>query len=130
MLVVLDTNVLISAFINPAGPPAAILRMTLENRLKLCHNPFILAEYEAVSARPKFAKFIDLNLVRSFIDLLRKTGVPFMPAPGILKMPDEADRIFYDTAKGSGAVLVTGNIRHFPAEPFIMTPADFLKTYG
>ena len=30
----------------------------------------------------------------------------------------------------SGAILITGNIRHFPAEPFIMSPADFLRTYS
>jgi predicted nucleic acid-binding protein len=40
---------------------------------------------------------------------------------------DEDDRVFYDTATASEAVLVTGNIRHFPAEPFVMTPADFLS---
>jgi len=43
-------------------------------------------------------------------------------------MTDETDRVFYDTAKASGAILITGNIRHYPAMPFIMTPADFLGT--
>ena len=41
-------------------------------------------------------------------------------------MLDEDDRVFYDTAKESGAILVTGNTKHFPAESFIMTPSDFL----
>jgi len=39
------------------------------------------------------------------------------------------DRKFYDVAKASHACLITGNIRHFPKEPFILTPAGFLKEY-
>jgi len=39
----------------------------------------------------------------------------------------EPDRIFYDTAKASGSILITGNIRHYPTEPFIMTPSDLLN---
>ncbi|MCL2662882.1 MAG: hypothetical protein FWE83_06060 [Oscillospiraceae bacterium] len=37
-----------------------------------------------------------------------------------------SDRIFYDTAIASGAVLITGNTKHFPDEPIIMTPSEFL----
>jgi len=42
-------------------------------------------------------------------------------------MSDESDRVFYDTAKTIGAILVTGNIKHYPDEPLIMTPAVFMK---
>ena len=45
----------------------------------------------------------------------------------ITPMPDEDDRKFYDVAKSSGAFLITGNIKHFPSESFIVTPADFLR---
>ena len=31
-------------------------------------------------------------------------------------MPDESDRIFYDTAKAVNAYLVTGNLKHYPEE--------------
>jgi hypothetical protein len=41
-------------------------------------------------------------------------------------MPDEDDRVFYDTAKTAGAYLIPGNTKHFPQEPFILTPAQFL----
>jgi len=36
------------------------------------------------------------------------------------------DRIFYDAAVEAMAYLITGNIRHFPKESFIVTPAQFL----
>ena len=45
-----------------------------------------------------------------------------------MPMPDETDRIFYDTAKASGAILITGNLKHFPSEPFIMKSAEFLES--
>jgi predicted nucleic acid-binding protein len=40
-------------------------------------------------------------------------------------MQDEDDRIFYDTAKEGDAILITGNFRHYPNEPFIMKPSAF-----
>ncbi len=35
-----------------------------------------------------------------------------------------------EVAKFCGAVLVTGNIKHFPQKPFIMTVSDFLERYN
>jgi len=45
----------------------------------------------------------------------------------IPKLIDETDRIFYDTAKNTASILITGNIRHYPNEKFILTPTEFLK---
>jgi predicted nucleic acid-binding protein len=47
----------------------------------------------------------------------------------LIDLPDEKDRIFYDTAKQRNAILITGNIKHFPEEDFIMSPKDFLERY-
>jgi predicted nucleic acid-binding protein len=47
--------------------------------------------------------------------------------PDVTPIPDEEDRKFYNVAKSSGAFLITGNIKHFPSESFIITPADFLR---
>jgi hypothetical protein len=45
-------------------------------------------------------------------------------------MPDETDRKFYDVAQSVNAWLITGNIRHYPPDPFVMLPAEFLRLYG
>lgn len=37
----------------------------------------------------------------------------------------EADKKFYEAAKFCGAVLVTGNVKHFPEDPSVMSAADF-----
>ena len=44
-------------------------------------------------------------------------------------MPDEDDRVFYDTAVKAEAYLITGNKKHFPLEPFIVYPVNFLRIY-
>jgi predicted nucleic acid-binding protein len=43
-----------------------------------------------------------------------------------IKVIDDDDRIFYDAAVEATAYLITGNMRHFPKESFIVTPAQFL----
>jgi putative PIN family toxin of toxin-antitoxin system len=123
---VLDTNVVVSAFINPSGKPSQILKLVLGRVAELCYNSAILSEYESVMLRPKFSNKIDSAIIRRFINLIRSIGFSFDPIPSNIKLPDESDRIFYDTAKGSGSVLVSGNIKHYPKKSFVMSPADFL----
>ena len=127
MRLVLDTNVVISAFINPSGKPSQIVNLILSRNAELCYNSNILNEYEGVMLRPKFSNKIDSGHVHRFINLLRSIGISYDPFPGNIKLQDESDQIFYDTAKGSGSLLISGNIRHYPKESFILLPADFLK---
>lgn len=128
MKLVLDTNVVVSAFINPYGKPSQILKIILSRKAEIIINTVILCEYESVLLRPKFSSKIDPCNIRRFISLVGSIGTSLDPFPSRIKLPDASDRIFYDTAKNSGSVLITGNIRHFPKEAFIMTPADFLNT--
>ena len=127
MKLVLDTYVVVSAFINPNGKPSQVLKIALSRKAELFYNPAIICEYESVMLRPKFSKIVDPNYICRFINLLRNIGVSFNPIPGKVKLPDESDRFFYDTAKQSGSFLISGNIKHFPKEPFIRSPVDFLK---
>ena len=127
MRLVLDTNVVISAFINPNDTPSQILKLILNRNAELCYNLPILGEYEKVALRQKFSSKINPDHIRRFFDLIRNIGILYDPAPGKIKLLDESDRIFHDTAKGSGSFLITGNIKHFPKEPFIKLPADFIK---
>ena len=130
MRLVLDTNVVISAFINPDGKPSQIVKMILGRKVEFCYNSVILSEYESVMSRAKFASKIDSGNIRRFIDLLRSIGFSFEPRLSVIKLQDEDDRIFYDTAKESGSVLISGNIKHYPKEPFIVQPADFLERFA
>jgi putative PIN family toxin of toxin-antitoxin system len=124
---VLDTNIIISAFLTPTGNPAHILRMVLTHELDVCYNTAIFTEYTNVATREKFAKHIDPKQVQQFLAILKSIGIFWVPTRSSLPFVDETDRIFYDTAKSSDSFLVTGIIRHFPQEPFIMTPASFVN---
>lgn len=35
--------------------------------------------------------------------------------------------MFYEAAKSAKAYLVTGNAKHYPKEPMVVTPQDFLS---
>jgi putative PIN family toxin of toxin-antitoxin system len=119
---VIDTNVVVSAFINPHGKPSQIMKMILSRKAELCYNTAILCEYESVMYRPKFSGKIDSGNVRRFINLLKSIGISFNPLPDNTKlhtaekMPGESDRTFYDTARGSGSVLISED---FPKLQFL-----------
>ena len=46
------------------------------------------------------------------------------------ELPDPKDRVFYEVVmeerKSEDAYLVTGNIKHFPAQPFVVTPRQMI----
>ena len=130
MRLVLDTNVVVSAFISPGGKPSQIVKMILGRKAELCYNSAILSEYENVMLRAKFQKKIDTGNIRRFINLFRSIGFPFDPPMSKIRLQDESDRVFYDTAKGSGSFLISGNLKHYPKEPFILLPADFLRHFN
>ena len=125
--VVLDTNVLVSSLL-ANGPPAAIVDLAAEGKLTLFYNDLIISEYWYVLQRPKFS-FFPFQISRLIDDIMRAGIAVEAYRPSIIPIPDEDDRIFYNIAKISGALLITGNIRHFPLDSFIVSPADFLKKY-
>ena len=130
MRVVLDTNVIVSAFLSPAGKPAAILQLVLRRDLDICFNTAILAEYEQVLTRSKFAGRIHKPAIERFFELMHGFGTMMIADVSQISLPDETDRKFYDVAKTAGAILVTGNRKHFPDEDFIMEPTEFIAKIG
>jgi predicted nucleic acid-binding protein len=67
------------------------------------------------------------ELVSRTLDHIFETGIAINPELSTIKMDDESDRVFYDTAVTAGAILITGNLKDFPPKEFVMSPADFLK---
>ena len=123
--VVIDTNVLVSAaFLNPGSKPSKILELALSNKMEVYFSHDIISEYKTVLYRPKF-KF-NPDTLDLWLECLTEKGHFFNPVPSTITFTDESDRKFYDTAKICGAYLITGNIRHYPDEKFILTPAQFL----
>jgi len=128
MNVVLDTNVVVSALMSPLGNPAKILTLFSDGEIQFYYSSDIMAEYKDVLPRPELK--ITPEKIKRFFELLQQAGILIVPSVSTMTLPDESDRVFYDTAKESGATLITGNTKHYPEENFIMTPSQFLEGYG
>jgi len=124
--IVIDTNVIISANLSGQGNPAKILQLALDKEFQVFYTSEIMAEYVRVLARPRFN--INLEKQQKIIEGLRRVGTLVAPLKSDMPLIDESDRIFYDTAKESRAILITGNIKHYPSENFVMTPTKFLNS--
>lgn len=124
---VFDTNVLVSALMSKHAdsPTVLLLDYVLDGRIVLLYNEDIINEYKDVLHRDKF--HFDDEQIDALLDLI-KTGVHLDPTASDELFADEDDRVFYEVAlsKEEGYV-VTGNTRHFPKSPIIVTPAEMMQ---
>ncbi|MHB8126887.1 MAG: putative toxin-antitoxin system toxin component, PIN family [Desulfitobacteriaceae bacterium] len=122
---VLDTNILVSALLSPFGSPSKVFDHVLNGNVIMCYDSRIIAEYQEVLLRPKF----DFNkkAVRQVIDFIVHSGISIVPAPISEAFEDEDDNKFYEVAKSAKAYLVTGNAKHFPKEPLVVTTQEVLS---
>ena len=123
--VVLDTNIVISSAISASGNPAAIMELASDMLIQIYYNNEILDEYKRVLAYEKLK--IEREKQEEIIEKIMNIGTLIQSKKSNIPLPDESDRIFYDTAQTAEAILVTGNIKHYPNEPFIMTPASYCQ---
>lgn len=136
MRIVLDTNVLVSGVLSPAGPPAQILQLIIVGRLAVLYDARILSEYREVLSRDHFG--FDAGFICDLLDLIESEGDEITASPLPVRLPDVDDVIFLEVAvAGEADYLVTGNLRHFPATHrrgvSVLTPAEFvevLKQHG
>ena len=124
--IVVDTNVIVSAALSGTGKPAEIVRLISTGKLCLHFSEAILAEYTEVLSRSKFK--ISPEIQADIIMTIQDNGVMVSPATSTIPLPDGTDRKFYDAAREAGATLITGNTKHFPMEPFVVNPAQFLAS--
>jgi putative PIN family toxin of toxin-antitoxin system len=114
---VIDTNVLVSGLLSPAGNEALILLAIHQGLLRPCPSEEIIEEYAAVLARPKFAFLPDE--IAALIAMLRDRGELFHAEVSPVTSPDPGDAKFLLCAKAAGAdFIITGNKRHFPETPY------------
>ena len=125
----IDTNVLVSSLFSSNGEsnPAKVIRAVLSGKITPLYNDEILAEYRDVLSRDKF-KF-DNYVIDNLISVFTEFGanVSQTKAEGFV-FPDQDDIVFYEvTLSVDGSYLVTGNIKHFPIKPFVVTPAEMVR---
>jgi uncharacterized protein len=112
---VIDTNVLVSGLLSPAGNEALILLAVHQGIMQPCVSEEMLAEYAQVLARPKFA--FPPDEIAAVMAMFRDKGELIDPQQVAPVLPDPDDVRFLRCAEAARAeYLVTGNKRHFPAE--------------
>ena len=126
---VIDTNVLVSALITSKEDAATVqvLKKVLNGEIVPVYSNVITKEYREVLNRRKFG--LSSNLVDYLISAIEKYGILVDPSPSGIVLPDMKDVPFYEVVlekRDDGAYLVTGNVRHFPKEPFVVTPRELL----
>ena len=125
MLVVLDTNILVSSLWSRNGAPARVVSMILTGQLIPCYDYRILTEYRQVLSGPRF-NFSD-GEIDSLLEWIETSGRSIVADPINDPFIDESDKKFYEVAKFCGAILITGNLKHFPNDPQVMNVSSFLE---
>ncbi len=126
MNVVIDTNVIISGFLNSRGLPGKIINLLFNERINLLFDNRILAEHKDVLSRDKFG--FNRDIIDPLIDYINKDCIYVISNPILESFNDEDDKKFYEVAlSGNADYLITGNIKHFPKDQIIVTPREFLE---
>lgn len=126
---VIDTNVLISALLSSKDDTATVqvLGKVITGEIIPVYSNVITKEYREVLSRKKFG--FSGDLIDYLMSSIEKYGMLIDPSPSGITLPDMKDVPFYEVVlekRDDNAYLVTGNIRHFPKEPFIVTPRELI----
>jgi len=125
---VIDTNVFVSALLSRHSDSATVQVVSIlsEQDIRPLYNQEILAEYRDVLSRPKFN--FPPNAVASILNKIHEIGISTHRVHSSELFPDPKDVVFYEVALSKeNAYLVTGNTKHFPQTPIVVTPAEMLE---
>lgn len=113
MRIVVDTNILLSALINPNGAPAQLIDAWRAGAFELITSRDQLLELGAVARRPGLRKYIVPARIGRFINDLCELADVLSRLPTADRSADPADNFLLAMAEASDAdYLVTGDKRH------------------
>lgn len=126
---VIDTNVLVSATLKPAGLQRTVFLIAISKPARLYVSHPILEEYNEVLARPELR--IRKGLRLQLLQLIKNHGHTVVPTRRLEVTTDPDDSIFLECADVARAdYFVTGNQKHFPRfwkKTKIVTPREFVS---
>jgi len=109
-----------------------LLELALSGIIIPVLNEKIVNEYRTVLTRKKF--HLTTEIVNDLIQTLEYYGEYIEPEQLNVDLPDPKDIIFYkvvkvvmEKRKENETYLITGNIKHFPQEYFIVTPRQLIN---
>ena len=127
---VIDTNVLVAAHLSQHDDSAVVkvFNKLSNSEIVPLYSNEILKEYKDVLSRKKFS--FSSEIISYTLSLIMNKGIQVDPKPSGIKLFDEKDLVFYEIVlekKDEGAYLITGNKKHFPNDPVIVTASEFLE---
>jgi|SRR5690625_2715070 len=133
--VVLDTNVLISALLSPAGTPRRLIELFAARSANLIFSPATFSELTERLAKPKFDRYRSDEQMLAWLDWLGELAEWVDPWEEVSACRDPDDNKFLATAlAGEADVLVTGDADLLVLDPFegipIVNPAQCLVHSG
>ncbi len=133
--VVLDTNIFVSALINPHGKPAQILDYVFENRIRLFVSPSIVEELERVLGYPKLVNRhrLEGEDLKEFVSCLLSITALVKEGPVIeVILDDPSDNKYLSCATNAKADFIISvdahllNLKEYEGI-WIITPAQLLE---
>lgn len=126
--VVIDTNVVVSAFLtkNSGAATVKILDAIYNKSIVPLYHDEIYEEYKDVLNRERFhfSKLIVNEFLKTYKNISVKAERVFSGESFI----DPDDVVFYEVALSkNNTYLVTGNTKHFPRSPIVVTPAELME---
>lgn len=126
---VIDTNVLVSALLSKHEDAATVqlVSQIIAGRLTPVYSSDIISEYREVLSRKKF--HFSTETVNYLLSAIKEFGILVEPISTGEVLPDEKDIPFFEVVmakREDEAYLVTGNLKHFPSRPYIVTAREML----
>ena len=133
MLAVIDTNVILSALItrNEEAATVKVLDAVFDGIVIPLYHEDIIQEYDEVLHRDRFR--LSEEKISLVLNQIVDSGIKVEPTPTGKILIDMDDLIFYEVVmekRDKDAYLVTGNIKHYPIEDFIITPTEAAELLG
>ena len=125
---VIDTNVLVSALLSKLADSSTVVirQHILEGTIIPLYNEEILREYTDVLHRPSL--HLPTEQINAVLDAIAQQGLILGRTKTEEIFTDPKDVVFYEVALSKeGSYLVTGNTKHFPTTPIVVTPAELLR---
>ena len=126
---VIDTNVIVSALLSSHDDAATVqvVAKLFTGEIVPLYNAEVLDEYSNVLNRDKFP--FPKDEINRMLSAIKENGVNVDADSSGEILPDMKDLPFYEVVlkkRDEDAYLITGNIKHFPKKPFIVTASQML----
>lgn len=124
---VIDTNVLVSAVMtkHPESATTRVLEYIFAKIITPLYDDTIIEEYLDVLNRP--ALHIHPIEAQRLVKFIITYGISTERTAFNEVLRDEKDRVFYEVSLSKeNSYLVTGNKKHFPLTPNVVSPAEMI----